>query len=189
MFSPGYLQAGVRVAGPAFTVRFERNIHQKQRPKLKDHWVDSTPADSIIFLSAPADSPNAVYGDLMSRRAKYLGAKATFVDGNFRDIDTQRELDWPVFAKNVSVPAGAEVTYASATNVPVRLQSTIQETWVNPGDVLVGDCNGVVCIPQELTQKVSDILAELKKIDDDTAQAIEGGMSVTEAFAKFRSHS
>ncbi|CAO1637590.1 unnamed protein product [Jaminaea pallidilutea] len=188
MFSPDLLQAGVRVAGPAFTVRFERNIHQKQKPKLAEHWVDSTPADSILFLSAPADSPSAVYGDLMSRRAKYLGARATFVDGNFRDIDTQRELRWPVFAKNVSVPADAEVTYAAAMNVPVRLQSTTQEVWVNPGDILVGDCNGVVCIPQELTEKVSGVLADLKKIDDDTAAAIEDGMSVTEAFAKFRSH-
>lgn len=58
--------------------------------------IDSVPAGSIIFISAPVDIPNAVYGGLMTHRARVSGAIGTVVDGNFRDLEEHRKLEYSV---------------------------------------------------------------------------------------------
>ena len=58
--------------------------------------IDSVPAGSIVFISAPSCFVNAVYGGLMSTRAKQLRAEGTIVDGRIRDLQEHRDLDYPV---------------------------------------------------------------------------------------------
>lgn len=58
--------------------------------------IDTVPQDSVIFISAPAGTFNAVYGGLMSQRAKYSGAVGTVVDGVFRDLQEHINLEYPV---------------------------------------------------------------------------------------------
>lgn len=58
--------------------------------------IDFVPSGSIIFISAPPNTVNAVYGGLMSTRARYLNAAGTIVDGRFRDLQEHRELNYPV---------------------------------------------------------------------------------------------
>ena len=57
--------------------------------------IDTIPEGAVVFISSPS-IPNAVYGGLMSTRAKYSGAVGTVIDGRFRDIDEHRDLDFPV---------------------------------------------------------------------------------------------
>jgi regulator of RNase E activity RraA len=63
--------------------------------------IDTVPAGSIIFISAPTDIPNAVYGGLMTHRARFSGAIGTVVDGNFRDLEEHQKLNYPVSAYTV----------------------------------------------------------------------------------------
>ena len=58
--------------------------------------IDFVPSGSIIFISAPPKIVNAVYGGLMSTRARYLNAAGTIVDGRIRDLQEHRELNYPV---------------------------------------------------------------------------------------------
>ena len=58
--------------------------------------IDSVPDGAVIFVSCPAKTPNAVYGGLMSTRAKVRGAVGSVIDGRFRDLEEQRALDYPV---------------------------------------------------------------------------------------------
>jgi regulator of RNase E activity RraA len=58
--------------------------------------IDSVPHGAVIFVSCPAKIPNAVYGGLMSTRAKASGAVGSVIDGRFRDLQEQRDLDYPV---------------------------------------------------------------------------------------------
>lgn len=95
MWSPDRQAGETKIIGPAYTVQFVRST-QTQAPKLSHHHIDTVPRGSVILLSAPAGIPNAVYGGLMSHRAQYLGAVGVVIDGNFRDLDEQRSILFPV---------------------------------------------------------------------------------------------
>lgn len=60
--------------------------------------IDSVPSGSIIFISAPSETVNAVYGGLMTTRAKALGVVGTIIDGRLRDLQEHRDLEYPVKA-------------------------------------------------------------------------------------------
>jgi regulator of RNase E activity RraA len=63
---------------------------------LTSEQIHSVPAGCVLVISSPFKMSNAVYGGLMSTRARARGAVGTVVDGRFRDLDEQRALDYPV---------------------------------------------------------------------------------------------
>ena len=75
--------------------------------------IDTVPPGSVVFISAPANIVNAVYGGLMSNRAQYSSAVGTIVDGRVRDLQEHRDLKYPVFARDIGTTAPAEVVRVS----------------------------------------------------------------------------
>ncbi|GAA6023025.1 hypothetical protein JCM10207_002044 [Rhodosporidiobolus poonsookiae] len=176
-----------KILGPAFPVLFERNEHKATKPSVSGHYIDAIPKDTVLFLSAPPDLPNAVYGGIMSARLKHVGALGTVVDGRIRDIDEQIALEWPVFSRDLGTTAGAELCFASQLNVPVPLQSPSRPgVMVHPGDILVGDANGLVAIPSALAEEVVRILPELAEVDRQCLEDVKAGRPVAETFKERR---
>lgn len=68
----------------------------------------------------------------------------------------------------------------------MKLQSSIQEAVINPGDYIIADLDGVVCLPQDLAEKVLKIVPGIVTADERCAQAIKNGMTVEEAFKTYR---
>ncbi|KAK8104087.1 RraA-like protein [Apiospora kogelbergensis] len=99
MWSPHRQDGHTKIVGPAYTVKYVPL--DDPAPKLPTHYIDSVPAGAVVFVSAPAGTPNAVYGGLMSTRAQALGAAGSVIDGRFRDVQEQRALGFPVFARDV----------------------------------------------------------------------------------------
>lgn len=97
-------------------------------------------------------------------------------------------IDWnaQLFAKSVGTTAGGEVCRPSEVDVPVRLTSDVQEAWVNPGDYIVADLNGVVCLPQELAERVLDMIPSIVTADQKCAEGIKAGRSVENVFREYR---
>lgn len=93
-----------------------------------------------------------------------------------------------MFARGVGTTAGGEVCRPSEINVPVELVSDFQTagTTISPGDYIIADIDGVVCCPKELVEKVLEAIPAIASADALCAEAIKNGMSVQEAFGKFR---
>lgn len=91
-----------------------------------------------------------------------------------------------VFAKGVSTSAGGPLYRASEVNVPVKLNSTVQERWIHPGDYIIADLNGVVCVPEASVADVIDVVSKIVEADEKCAEAIKGGRSVAETFKEIR---
>jgi regulator of RNase E activity RraA len=171
-----------------------------------------SPGD-VLFISAPEGLVNAMYGGLMSTRAQYLGAAGAIVDGRVRDLQEHRDLGFPVrspptqviklfpshssiyahthtqvFARGVSTTAGQEVARPSEVNVPVRLNGGTAQpnAWIHPGDYIVADLDGVVCIPQALVQRVLEHASQLVARDEKVKADIRAGRSVQDAFREHR---
>jgi Aldolase/RraA len=106
-------------------------------------------------------------------------------------------LGLPVFAKGVSiVGAGAECR-ASEIDVPIQVNSD-WEAWIHPGDIIVADADGVVCLPQSLAPKVLEMIPKLVAgmpvfpfpplmiADERVLEDVEKGSSVEKAFRDHR---
>lgn len=131
----------------------------------------------------------------MSTRAQALGAAGSVIDGRFRDVQEQRALGFPVFARDVGTAPPAPLLKVAAVNVPVRLQQLEEGRegeegmllTVRPGDYLIGDVNGVVVLPVEVAEQALPLMKKQVEADEKMAQAIRGGMGFSEASKKFRS--
>lgn len=125
----------------------------------------------------------------MSTRAHHLGAAGTIVDGRLRDLQEHRDLNFPVFAKDVGTTAPAEVARVSEVNSgPVRFNSEDQDSYIYPGDILIADLNGVVCVPQQLAEQAVDLIASQVQADEKVAEDIRNGVPVGESMKKHRAH-
>lgn len=185
MWSPKRQEGSTKVVGPAYAVKYVRKNHGTD-PTLKEHYIDSIPAGSVVFISSPSKIVNAVYGGLMSNRAKYSGAVGTIVDGRVRDLQEHRDLEYPVFARDVGTASPQELLRVSEINVPVRLQSEDQEATIFPGDYLIGDLNGVVCLPKGLAEVAIALMASQVEADEKIAKDIQDGRTFQEASKEHR---
>ncbi|KAK3113704.1 hypothetical protein LTR53_008740 [Teratosphaeriaceae sp. CCFEE 6253] len=185
MWSPKRQEGTTKIIGPAYTVRYVRKNYENE-PLPSGHYIDSVPTGSVVFISAPARSINACYGGLMSTRAQYSGAVGTIVDGRLRDLQEHRDLGFPVFARDVGTTAPAETMRVAAIDEPVRLHSDDQDAVIYPGDILVGDINGVVCIPRDLVGKVLELIPSQVEADEKVAADIRKGVPAAEAMKTHR---
>ncbi|KAL2815049.1 ribonuclease E inhibitor RraA/Dimethylmenaquinone methyltransferase [Aspergillus cavernicola] len=183
LWSPERQQGATKIIGPAYTVKYAPV--DDSAPKHPSHYIDSVPQGAVIFVSSPK-TPNAVYGGLMSTRAQASRAAGTVVDGRFRDLQEQRALNYPVFARDVGTAPPYGAVKVVGVNVPVKLQSVEQDITINPGDYLIGDLNGVVVLPKAQADKVLPLMAKQAEADAKMAVAIKEGMAFTEASQKFR---
>ncbi|KAK4193263.1 ribonuclease E inhibitor RraA/Dimethylmenaquinone methyltransferase [Podospora australis] len=186
MWSPQRQDGPTKVVGPAYTVEYAPL--SDPRPKWPSHYIDSVPAGAVIFVSCPPQIPNAVYGGLMSTRAQYSGAVGSVIDGRFRDVQEQRDLGYPVFARETGTAPPAELLKVVGVNVPVKLQSEEQRDYmaISPGDYLIGDLNGVVLLPKNLAERAVELIPKQVEADEKMAVEIKKGMSFVEASKLFR---
>ncbi|KAH7350602.1 ribonuclease E inhibitor RraA/Dimethylmenaquinone methyltransferase [Rhexocercosporidium sp. MPI-PUGE-AT-0058] len=184
LWSPQRQAGETKIAGRAYTVKYVLNS-ETEAPKLEGHYIDSVPQGAVIFVSSPKVL-NAVYGGLMTHRARASGAVGTVVDGRIRDLGEHREQGFPVFARDVGTASPYESVKVSAINVPVKLQSEDQDVTIHPGDYLIGDLDGVVCLPQELAEKVLELMPSQVKADVKVAEDLDRGVKFAEASKKHR---
>lgn len=114
----------------------------------------------------------------MATRAKLSRAAGVVVNGRFRDVSEIQSMGLPLFAKGVSVLGSNTFTRASEINVPLQFGGDL---WVNPGDLIVGDEDGVVVCPLGLVDEVVRLCKERKEQDDRVLEALEQGSSMQEA--------
>ncbi|KAI0125265.1 ribonuclease E inhibitor RraA/Dimethylmenaquinone methyltransferase [Xylariales sp. AK1849] len=185
MWSPQRQGGSTKVVGPVYTVKYVPL--DDPAPKHPTHYIDAVPAGAVVFVSCPPRIPNAVYGGLMSTRAQALGAVGSVIDGRFRDVQEQRGLGYPVFARDVGTAPPAELVKVVGVNVPVKLQTDEQDMEIRPGDYIIGDVNGVVVLPVELADQALPLMRKQVEADEKMAVEIAKGMSFSEATKKFRS--
>jgi RraA family protein len=140
----------VRLLGPACTVKCYPGDNLMVHKALDV----AEPGDVIVVDSGGSDT-TAVLGDLVSTKARHRGVAGFVVDGLIRDLPGIRALgDFPVFARGVT-PIGPLHRGPGEINHPVAVGGIV----VHPGDIVVGDLNGVVVVPREVAEELADRLA------------------------------
>lgn len=146
---------GARLAGSAFTVwtRSGDNvvIHQA---------LDIASPGDVLAINGGGDVSRALFGELMGVRAKVRGLEGLAIDGAVRDAADLGALELPVFARGTS-PAGPYKNGPGRLLVPIALGGVA----VRPGDVIVGDGDGLVVVPLEEAATVLDKAEEIHRTE------------------------
>lgn len=134
-----------------------------------------------IYVASGAAPRYALWGELMSTRARHLGARGALLNGFARDIDGIRALDFPTFSTGFYAqdqgPRGKVMDYRTAIEIDgIR---------ISPGSLIFGDKEGVLVIPQEAEEEAIRLALEKARGEKKVADAIRGGMSACEAFETF----
>ncbi|KAH7126636.1 ribonuclease E inhibitor RraA/Dimethylmenaquinone methyltransferase [Dendryphion nanum] len=188
MYSPGKEASTSKIFGPAYTIRMVP-ASDTSSPKLSKHFADTIPHGSVVFVSQPTGFISACWGGLMSTRAKKAGAAGVIIDGRFRDINEHRELNMGLFARGSSILGSHTFTRSSELNVPVSyriVELGNEELLISPGDLIVGDSDGVVAIPPSLAEECVRLCESRWNIDEATRKCIEDGEDIGPTIANLR---
>jgi RraA family protein len=159
------MHAGSPMAGCALTV--------KTRPgdNLFVHKaLDLAQQGDVVVVDAGGDLTNAIIGELMSGYAASRGIAGIVINGAIRDADTLRKNDFPVYAAGVT-HRGPYKDGPGQVNVAVSLDGMV----VRPGDIVVGDGDGVLCIPLEQAEAICAAAEEKHAQEEQTIAAIAAG--------------
>ncbi|KAJ3549994.1 hypothetical protein NMY22_g664 [Coprinellus aureogranulatus] len=194
MVSPG------KICGPAYTVKMVL-VSDTEAPKLAGgHFVDQAKEGHVVVIDAPPEAKSAVWGGLMSAGAMARGATGVVISGYCRDVGEHRELGFPVYARSHSTVGQSPFTRPSQANVPIEIQPQYNTAFaspcnpsdlfpaatVSPGDWVVADEDGVVCIPQELEQQVIELARKGRAVDDLCMRDIKAGKGIAASFKLHR---
>lgn len=134
-----------------------------------------------VYLAAGGGMRCAYWGELLTATSRVRGAVGAVVDGYHRDTPQVLAQNWPVFSRGRFAQDSAVRTQVANFRCPIEIDGT----WIEPGDLVFGDMDGVVIVPRALEAEV--ITQALKKARGEKVvrRAIEEGMSATAAFKKF----
>jgi 3-hexulose-6-phosphate synthase len=125
----------------------------------------------VLLIECNGDDP-AVWGELASGTAQDREIAATVIYGSARDIAGIKELNYPVFSRDV-IPNAGEAKGEGEVNIPVACG----ETTVNPGDLIMGDGCGVVAVPQEIIDEVIEEAFNIVEGENEIVTQIAEGSS------------
>jgi len=135
------LDRNFRIAGRAYTVR---TIPTAVAGASVGDYIDEVPAGSVAVLDNAGRLDGTVWGDILTIMAHRKQLGGTVIHGVCRDYERSLELGYPIFSRGVYMRTGRGRVQADAIQVPVSLG----DVRVEPGDMLVGDADGLVVIPQ-----------------------------------------
>jgi regulator of RNase E activity RraA len=131
-----------------------------------------------IYVCAGASPEYALVGELMCTAMRARGAVGVVCDGYIRDADRILDMEYPVFSYG---PYGQDQRGRGKV-IDYRVPIEINGVRIHPGDLLVGDIDGVLAVPQNAEEEVFGRALEKVRGEDTVREALRNGMSATEAF-------
>ena len=159
------MHAGGVLAGPALTVKTRPGDNLMIHKAL----MIAAPGD-VIVVDAGGDLTNALFGEIMSTEAEVIGIAGLVLNGAIRDADAIRKGRLPIFAAGVT-HRGPYKDGPGEINVPIALDGMV----IEPGDLILGDDDGVLCIPFADTATVLEAARKKHADEERSIAAIRNG--------------
>ncbi len=169
------------MVGFAFTLRYipaREDLDRVEVFRDADHpqrrAVEECPEGAVLVIDSRKDARAASAGGILVTRLMKRGAAGVVTDGGFRDSPDIARLDFPVYHQRPSAPTNITRHHAVDIDVPIACGDVA----VYPGDVIVGDKEGVLVIPASLAEEVAAEAAEMTVFEDFVMEQVEAGHSI-----------
>ena len=183
-FIQGVVSLGERttnMVGPAYTLR-----HIPSRPdtdpieafREPEHpqrvAVEECPAGAVLVMDCRQDASAASAGSILLTRCQVRGVEGVVSDGGIRDAKGAAALLMPIFAAKPSAPTNLTKHHAIDIGLPISCGGVA----VYPGDILVGDADGVIVIPRHLATEVANDTIEMERFETFVLEEVRDGASI-----------
>jgi regulator of RNase E activity RraA len=167
-----------RLVGPAYTLRYIparedidvlKVFEDRSHPQRKG--VEECPAGAVFVVDSRGDPRAASAGGILLTRLMRRGCAGAITDGGFRDTPEIAEMAFPVYHVRPSAPTNLILHHAVDLEVPIGCGGV----GIYPGDVMVGDGEGTVCIPAKIADEVAEEALEQTVVEDFVQEQVEGG--------------
>jgi regulator of RNase E activity RraA len=173
----------LRLLGYALTLRYvplREDVRDAAGPGLnaQRRAVESIGPDEVLVIEARQDPGAGTMGDILATRAKTRGAAGVVTDGGLRDAAALARLDLPIYFQASHPAALGLLHHPLEVNVPVACGGTL----VMPGDVIVGDADGVLVVPAALAEEVARDALEQEDREAWALERVLAGESIAGIF-------
>jgi len=169
------------MVGPAFTLRYipaREDLNMLKAFEDRAHpqrvAVETCPEGHVMVIDSRKDARAASAGGILVTRLMKRGVAGVVTDGGFRDSPEIAQLSMPAYHHRPSAPTNLTLHQALDINVPIGCGDVA----VFPGDIVVGDGEGVVIIPAGIVDEVADEAHEMTAFEDFVTSEVQGGRSI-----------
>jgi regulator of RNase E activity RraA len=170
-----------RMVGEAFTLRYipaREDLDQLGAFEGRGHpqreAIEACPAGSVLVMDARRDASAATGGDILMTRLMVRGVAGVVTDGGLRDSPTIEKLPWPAYCGGRAAPLNLVRHHAVESQVPIGCGGVA----VYPGDVLVGDAEGVAVIPAKIADEIATEAESQTQFEDWVEERVKEGRSI-----------
>jgi regulator of RNase E activity RraA len=175
------LKAGQRLAGPAYTLRYIPSredldgIEAFRDPRHPQRVaVEEIPPGAVLVMDCRGDASVASAGSILATRMQVRGAAGIVTDGGLRDAAGIAALEMPAWCSGPSAPTNLIRHHALDINAPIGCGGVP----VYPGDIMVGDDDGVVCIPAHLASEIAGEAVEMERFEQFVLEEVQRGVPI-----------
>lgn len=173
--------AAKRMLGPAFTLRYipaREDLDVAEAFRDRSHpqrvAVETCPPGHVLVMDCRRDSTAASAGSILLTRLEVRGCAGLVSDAGVRDVESALELELPIYCAGPSAPTNLARHHAVDIDVPIGCGGAP----VYPGDIIMGDCDGVVVIPRHLAGAVAEAAEMMEAFEDFAIREIRAGRPV-----------
>jgi regulator of RNase E activity RraA len=174
-------QKAPRMVGEAFTLRYipaREDVDQLGAFEGRGHpqreAIEACPAGNVLVMDARRDASAATGGDILMTRLMVRGVAGVVTDGGLRDSPTIEKLPWPAYCGGRAAPLNLVRHHAVESQVPIGCGGVA----VYPGDVVVGDAEGVVVIPARIADEIATEAESQTQFEDWVEDKVKEGRSI-----------
>ncbi len=174
------LRPELRMVGYAFTLRYLplredlADTLYDNRTNVQRIAVESVGPDDVLVIDARGDVRAATLGNILATRLKVRGAAGLVTDGALRDTPGFKQLDFPAYIRAPHAATSFTIHHPIDMNVPIACAGVL----IMPGDLMVGDGEGVVAIPAHMAEEVAHDAYEQELQEEFIQAKIAGGASI-----------
>lgn len=169
------------LVGEAFTLRYmpaREDLNQlsvfRDRSHPQRKAVEDCPPGAVLVMDSRKDARAASAGSILVTRLMKRGVAGVVTDGGFRDAAEIAKLGFPAYHQRPSAPTNLTLHQAIDINVPIGCG----DAPVFPGDVILGDSDGVIVIPAHLADEIAEEAFEMTAYEDFVTERIQAGQGI-----------